>query len=132
MRTHSAIRRAVIDVLTDHIGDIVVNDGRPVFLEEDELPVVAVYLTDAAPTSGVLDDDQWQAVLHIEVFLKASNPDSKLDEWMEDKIYPAMQSIPALAGLIETMSPAGYDYQRDDEMCLWGSADLTYHLTYSM
>ncbi|MBT0452305.1 phage tail protein, partial [Morganella morganii subsp. morganii] len=27
---------------------------------------------------------------------------------------------------------AGYDYQRDDEMCLWGSADLTYHLTYSM
>ncbi|MFV9398364.1 phage tail terminator protein, partial [Morganella morganii] len=24
------------------------------------------------------------------------------------------------------------DYQRDDEMCLWGSADLTYHLTYSM
>ncbi|MBT0437804.1 phage tail protein, partial [Morganella morganii subsp. morganii] len=25
-----------------------------------------------------------------------------------------------------------YDYQRDDEMCLWGSADLTYHLTYSM
>ncbi|MBT0499612.1 phage minor tail U family protein, partial [Morganella morganii] len=66
------------------------------------------------------------------VFLKASNPDSKLDEWMEDKIYPAMQSVPALAGLIETMSAAGYDYQRDDEMCLWGSADLTYHLTYSM
>ncbi|EMO7836849.1 phage tail protein [Morganella morganii] len=132
MRTHSAIRRAVINALSDHVGDIVVHDGRPVFLEEDELPVVAVYLTDAAPTSVVLDDDQWQAVLHIEVFLKASNPDSKLDEWMEDKIYPAMQSVPALAGLIETMSAAGYDYQRDDEMCLWGSADLTYHLTYSM
>lgn len=132
MRTHSAIRRAVINALSDHVGDIVVHDGRPVFLEEDELPVIAVYLTDAAPTSGVLDDDQWQAVLHIEVFLKASNPDSKLDEWMEDKIYPAMQSVPALAGLIETMSAAGYDYQRDDEMCLWGSADLTYHLTYSM
>ena len=57
MRTHSAIRRAVINALSDHVGDIVVHDGRPVFLEEDELPVVAVYLTDAAPTSGVLDDD---------------------------------------------------------------------------
>ncbi|HDF2327462.1 TPA: phage tail protein [Morganella morganii] len=132
MRKHSAIRRAVIDALTDHIGDIAVHDGRPVFLEEDELPVVAVYLTDAAPTSGVIDEDQWQAVLHIEVFLKAVNPDSSLDEWMEDRIYPAMQSIPALAGLIETMSAAGYDYQRDDEMSLWGSADLTYNLMYSM
>lgn len=132
MRKHSAICRAVIDALTDHIGDIVVHDGRLVFLEEDELPVVAVYLTDAAPTSGVIDEDQWQAVLHIEVFLKAVNPDSSLDEWMEDRIYPAMQSIPALAGLIETMSAAGYDYQRDDEMSLWGSADLTYNLTYSM
>ncbi|HAS8352906.1 TPA: phage tail protein [Vibrio vulnificus] len=132
MRKHSAIRRAVIDALADNVGDIALHDGRPVFLEENELPVVAVYLTDAAPTSGVIDGDQWQAILHIEVFLKAVNPDSNLDEWMEDRIYPAMQSIPALAGLIETMSAASYDYQRDDEMSLWGSADLTYNLTYSM
>ncbi|CAM8481304.1 phage minor tail U family protein [Morganella morganii] len=132
MHKHSAIRLTVADALRAHLGGTQVYDGRPVFLEESELPVVAVYLTDASPTDDVVDEDLWQAVLHIEVFLKASNPDSKLDEWMEDKIYPAMQSVPALAGLIETMSAAGYDYQRDDEMCLWGSADLTYHLTYSM
>ena len=132
MRKHTVSRNTIIDAVKPHVGNAAVYDGRPVFLEEDELPVVAVYLTDASPTGEVVDEDQWQAVLHIEVFLKASNPDSKLDEWMEDKIYPAMQSVPALAGIIETMSPAGYDYQRDDEMSLWGSADLTYNLTYSM
>ncbi|HHD8778264.1 TPA: phage tail terminator protein, partial [Salmonella enterica] len=26
----------------------------------------------------------------------------------------------------------GYNYQRDDEMAMWGSADLSYDITYSM
>ncbi|MGC6756761.1 phage tail terminator protein, partial [Escherichia coli] len=37
-----------------------------------------------------------------------------------------------LDALIETMTPQGYDYQRDDEMATWGSVDFTYTLTYSM
>ncbi|EBU8701617.1 phage tail protein, partial [Salmonella enterica] len=31
-----------------------------------------------------------------------------------------------------TMSARGYDYQRDDQMAMWGSADLTYDITYTM
>ncbi len=49
---------------------------------------------------------------------------------MEEKVYPALETIPALFPLIETMIPMGYDYQRDDEMATWGSVDLTYTLTY--
>lgn len=49
---------------------------------------------------------------------------------MEEKVYPALETIPALSPLIETMIPMGYDYQRDDEMATWGSVDLTYTLTY--
>ncbi len=29
------------------------------------------------------DEDDWQAVLHIAVFIRAQAPDSELDMWME-------------------------------------------------
>ncbi|KAA8726745.1 phage minor tail U family protein [Ewingella americana] len=133
MNKHTAIRAAVLDKLKGDIGDSVTwFDGRPVFLEEQDLPAVAVYLSDAEYTGDTLDEDSWQATLHVEVFLKAANPDSALDIWMEEKVYPSMASVPALAGLIETITPQGYEYQRDDEMATWGSVDLSYSLNYSM
>ncbi len=133
MSKHSAIRAAVLAKLKADISDSVTwFDGRPAFLEEGDLPAVAVYLSDAEYTGDTIDADDWQATLHIEVFLKASNPDTALDTWLEEKIYPAVQEIAGLEALIETMTPQGYDYQRDDEMATWGSVDLTYSLTYSM
>lgn len=133
MNKHTAIRAAVLDKLKGDIVDSVTwFDGRPVFLEEQDLPAVAVYLSDAEYTGNTLDEDSWQATLHVEVFLKAANPDSALDSWMEEKVYPSMASVPALAGLIETITPQGYEYQRDDEMATWGSVDLSYSLNYSM
>lgn len=133
MNRHSAIRAAILAKLKADITDTVTwFDGRPVFLEEQDLPAVAVYISDAEYTGDSLDEDSWQAVLHIEVFLKASSPDTALDSWMEEKIYPAMEDIPGLDALIETMTPQGYDYQRDDEMATWGSVYFTYTLTYSM
>ncbi len=51
---------------------------------------------------------------------------------MENRIYPAMNNIPALSGLITTMVQQSYDYRRDDDLALWSSADLTYSITYEM
>lgn len=130
---HPQIRAAVLNALKDNITDSVTwFDGRPAFLEAQDLPAVAVYLTDAQFTGAMVDEDQWSATLHIEVFLKADSPDTALDEWVESRIYPAIESIPALQDLIELMAPLGYDYQRDDEMATWGSADLQYSITYIM
>ncbi|HEM7928229.1 TPA: phage tail protein, partial [Citrobacter farmeri] len=98
---HSDIRQAIIDVLEGAIGhDAIYFDGRPVAFEENEFPAVAVFLTDAEPTDAVLDANEWQATLHIEVFLPAQVPDSELDEWMESRVYPAMADIPALEGIV--------------------------------
>ncbi len=74
----------------------------------------------------------WTALLHIEVFLKAKETDSALDAWMEEKVYPAMADIPELLPLIELMNANGYDYQRDEEVMMWGSADLSYSISYVM
>lgn len=46
---------------------------------------MAVYLSDAEYTGDSLDEDSWQAVVHIEVFLKASSPDSALDSGWKRK-----------------------------------------------
>lgn len=132
MNKHTLIRQAVINSLKTVITDASVRwrDGRPATINADELPTVAVYLTDAQPTGSTLDEDEWQAVLHVEIFLKASSPDSELDAWMENTIYPAFSDMPALSELTEVVVAEGYDYQRDDEMATWGSADLRHTLTY--
>lgn len=132
MRRHTAIRAAVIGAVKQYAGDVTIHDGRPVFLSEGDLPAMAVYLTNAVPCGDLLDEDLWEAVLHIEIFLKAAHPDSALDARAEDVIRPAMLSVPALSALSVSISPLGYDYQRDEEMSLWGSADLTYRITYSI
>ncbi|EAB2009932.1 phage tail protein [Salmonella enterica] len=133
MTRHSAIRQAIIAALKENDdGTTTFFDGRPVVVEEDELPAVAVYLSDAQCTGADVDGDVWSAVLHVEVFLKAAQPDGALDEQMENRVYPALTNATGLADIITIMSARGYDYQRDDEMAMWGSADLSYDITYSM
>lgn len=130
---HPLIRKAVLDALKAGNAQAVTwFDGRPSVLEPQDLPAVAVYLTDAESSGESVDEDMWRATLHIEVFLKGDDTDSALDEWMENNIYPVMASIPTLSGVLETMSARGYDYQRDDEMATWGSADLQYSISYVM
>ena len=133
MIKHTAIRNAVLECCRSTItDDVTYFDGRPAFIDENDLPAVAVFLDDARYTGNELDTDSWRAMLHIVVYLKATQPDAALDQWVEEKIYPVLNDIPALSPLIETMSPVGYDYQRDDEMATWGAADLSYQLTYTM
>ena len=130
---HPQIRAAVLAALKRNITEQVTwFDGRPGFLEEEDLPAVAVYLTDARASDDNIGEDMWSALLHIEVFLKAKEPDSALDAWMEEKVYPALGDIPELLPLIELMNASGYDYQRDDEAVMWGSADLSYSISYVM
>ena len=130
---HPQIRTAVLDALKSSITDSVTwYDGRPAFLAPEDLPAVAVYLTDAQAPGEMLDEDQWTATLHIEVFLKGTATDTALDNWVETRIYPVLENIPALSDLIELMAPLGYDYSRDEEVATWGSADLQYSIAYLM
>jgi len=132
MKKHAEIRRTLTDALKSHISGAAFHDGRPVFIDEKELPAVAVYLSDARYSGNYLDAEAWQATLHIEVFLRATQPDTALDEWVERHILPALVNVPALSSMIDTLTPQSYDWQRDSEMASWGSADLTYLITYQM
>ena len=133
MIKHTAIRNAVLERCRSTItDDVTYFDGRPAFIDENDLPAVAVFLDDARYTGSELDTDSWRAMLHIVVYLKATQPDAALDQWVEEKIYPVLNDIPELAPLVEAMNPVGYDYQRDDEVATWGAADLSYQLTYTM
>lgn len=130
MMIHTGIRTVVLNALRNTIHDATFFDGRPAFLDTTDLPAVAVYLTDAESTGDYVDGDRWQAVLHVEIFLKSTDPDSALDSWMEREIYPVMQDVPTLMELIEGIKPIGYDYRRDEEATTWGSADFMHAVTY--
>lgn len=87
---HREIRAAILSALKANIAERVTwFDGRPVFIDEQELPAVAVYLTDASAADEFVDEDTWEAVLHVEVFLRAKETDSALDTWMEEKFSGA-------------------------------------------
>lgn len=130
---HTDIRAAVISALQAAITtETTFFDGRPAFIEPGDLPAVAVYISGAECNESELDGEMWTAELHIEVFLKATETDSALDAWSEDRIHPVLNDIPALDALVETLSPVSYDYQRDDEAATWGSVDLKYSITYAM
>ena len=127
---HPAIRAAVLTHLKSTITDAIFFEGRPANIDKDELPAVAVYITDAKKTDEYLDESGWTAVLHVEVFLEAKSTDTELDEWMEGNIIPLMDDIPDLDELLESSDANGYDYQRDDEMAFWGSADYQIQISY--
>ena len=133
MNRHTQIRQAILARLRECCGKrAVLFDGLPAFIEAQELPAVAVWLSDARYTGKMTDEDDWQAVLHIAVFIRAQAPDSELDKWMEETLYPALNGIPALSGLIDTLIPLGFNYRRDDEMATWAMAEITYQITYTM
>ncbi|EIQ6506695.1 phage tail protein [Salmonella enterica] len=132
MNKHTQIRHAVLAKLESLSGSsAMLHDGLPVFIEPEELPALAVWLPDAQFAGQMLDESDWEAVLHVAVFLKAQAPDAELDLWMEEKIFPALEEVIDLENLINTMTPLGYDYQRDSEMATWGMAEITYRITYT-
>ncbi|WP_073848731.1 phage minor tail U family protein, partial [Escherichia coli] len=117
MNRHTQIRQVVLARLREQCGDSATFfDGLPAFVDAQELPAVAVWLSDALYTGKMTDEDDWQAVLHIAVFIRAQAPDSELDMWMESTIFPALNDVPAFSGLIDTLIPLGFNYQRDNEM----------------
>lgn len=129
MSKHTLIRRAVLEKLESVTGaPVTLFDGLPAFVEQEDLPAIAVWLTDAQYTGLMTDEDDWQATLHTAVFLRAQAPDTELDIWMEEKIFPALEEVSGLERLIDTMTPLGYDYQRDSEMATWGMAEITYRI----
>ena len=131
MNRHTQIRQAVLARLREQCGDSATFfDGLPAFIDAQELPAVAVWLSDAQYTGKMTDEDDWQAVLHIAVFIRAQAPDSELDMWMESTIFPALNDVPALSGLIDTLIPLGFNYQRDNEMATWAMAEITYQITW--
>ncbi len=92
---HREIRAAVLSALKENISERVSwFDGRPVFIDEQELPAVAVYLTDASAADEFVDEGTWEATLHIEVFLRAKEPDSALDMWMKKKFFLRWRQFP--------------------------------------
>ncbi|EAS0814923.1 phage tail protein [Salmonella enterica] len=132
MNRHSQIRQAVLASLKGACGETTeLFDGLPAFIDVQELPAVAVWLSDAQYTGKMTDEADWQSVLHVAVFIRAQAPDSELDEWMENTIFPAMNDIPVLANLLDTFTPAGFQYQRDEEMATWAMAEVTFRITYT-
>ena len=94
MNRHTQIRQAVLARLREQCGDSATFfDGLPAFIDAQELPAVAVWLSDAQYTGKMTDEDDWQAVLHIAVFIRAQAPDSELDMWMESTIFPALTAF---------------------------------------
>lgn len=110
MSKHTLIRRAVLEKLESVTGaPVTLFDGLPAFVEQEDLPAIAVWLTDAQYTGLMTDEDDWQATLHTAVFLSAQAPDTELDIWMEEKIFPALEEVrPDRKNWLSCLTPAKF------------------------
>ncbi|MBW7984721.1 phage tail terminator protein [Enterobacillus tribolii] len=135
MKKHIEIRQAVMDAIKSASPEATrFYDGRPEFLSTQDLPAIAIYLSDAECTAeaGTIGEYGWQAVLHAEVFLQSDCSDTDLDCWIEQYLSPAVRDSVELNTLTITNNPQGYDYLHDDEATTWRSADLRSVITYRM
>ncbi|WP_332832788.1 phage tail terminator protein [Escherichia coli] len=110
MNRHTQIRQVVLARLREQCGDSATFfDGLPAFVDAQELPAVAVWLSDAQYTGKMTDEDDWQGCFCI--LLSSSGHRhriQRLDMWMESTIFPALNDVPALSGLIDTPDPTRF------------------------
>ncbi|MFP9227608.1 phage tail terminator protein [Pectobacterium cacticida] len=138
MKKHIDIRASAMAAVQTSLSNsgvtgVVFFDGRPGFIDAKDVPAVAVYITDAEASERIdsFCGGGWEATLHIEVFLKSSSPDTELDSWT-DQLCQAVLNSDTLSGMLISIIPSGYDYQRDEEMMTWGSSDLRFAIAYTI
>lgn len=129
------IRQRVLDRLKTALqGESQVHffDGSPSFIDgEAELPAVAVYLSDLQPEAVYFDSISWSGVLHVQIFLRAREPDAALDRWAECYAAPLLADPALLTPFDGDLAPLACDYQRDEELGIWGAIDLQYQIRYT-
>lgn len=134
MRQESALREALVSafeaILQDE-PDITVFNGLPRFVDgEDELPALAVHLTDIEPEQTWLDASQWQAILHVMVFVRANTPDTVLDSWADEVVFPVVAACEPLHRRCISLELTGYRYERSQEAATWAALDVQYTILF--
>lgn len=134
MRRESAIREVLVSafeaVLQDE-ADITVFNGLPPFVDgEWELPALAVHLTDIEADETWLDASQWRAVLHVRVFVRANTPDTVLDTWADEVIFPVVAACAPLHRRCLSLELTGYRYEHSQEAGMWAALDVQYTILF--
>ncbi|EOV9305374.1 phage tail terminator protein [Vibrio parahaemolyticus] len=105
--------------------------GEPVTASDDgetgylEVPAVSVYLTEGEPTGQSFDEEEWSAVLAVEIMDLATNQlDDDLDT-LSEKVLEVIGRGYKASGLLSLCNRAGFSYVREDG-APWGSLVLTF------
>lgn len=137
MSINNQIREAVIADLTAVLGGgFTYFNGRPASVEvstdpdtDDQLPAVAVFVDEGKATNSGFGDEEWSAVLHVEIFQLALNDmDSALDA-ISDQILQVITRHYDASGILAGCDRSGFNYTRDDEQP-WGTLDLTFDIEW--
>jgi hypothetical protein len=143
MNKNSLIRAAVIaDLETADTSALVTTyfDGFPSTIEvssddsddsNDELPAVAVSISEGEVTDSDFEEVTWQAVMTIRIYrLSTTNEvDNELDV-IGQMIMEAFGPHYRANGLITTCTKSSFQYGRDDVQP-WGTLDLNFTIEYS-
>jgi len=105
--------------------------GEPVTASDDgetgylEVPAVSVYLTEGEPTGQSFDEEEWSAMLAVEIMDLATNQlDDDLDT-LSEKVLDVIGRGYKASGLLSLCNRAGFSYVREDG-APWGSLVLTF------
>jgi len=135
MNINDLIRQQVIVDLQQELPEVTFFNGRPVSIavgsdgeEDSELPAIAVYLDEGEATDAGFDSEEWQAVLHVEVFVLATNDTDPVLDGFGERVNNVITRHYTADNLLDGCSRRSFNYTRDDEQP-WGTLDLTYLIT---
>lgn len=100
------------------------HNGRPLVLDDTQLPVLAVYLDDLQTGDDNLGGSYWNAKLNITAYVPGNIGDSGLDD-LSEQIISYMDNIETDSHL-EELQLDNLTYQHDENGFVWRAVNIKY------
>lgn len=132
MKIHTQIRQEVLALLQAKLPDVeYFYNGRPAFIDiEEQQLAIAVYLDEMSCRGISVCNEQWQAQLHIVIYLKSiEDAEDELDHWAE-RIRRAIYGNDGNFAHLDSISLSQYQYEQDQTQRTWFTATLVFDVEY--
>ncbi|MCI7718716.1 Phage minor tail protein U [[Pasteurella] aerogenes] len=122
------IRQTLFDLLDQQIeGVAYYHNGRPIFLNADETPAIAVFIEGAETEDIDLCGAYWECVLNVVVYQKSTLPEDRIDLIME-RVIQKLNSINREN--FERFSLENLAYAYDEQQTQWIAGTLQYRIGF--
>jgi len=96
---------------------------------DDELPAVAVFVSDAQVTDESFDSEEWAGVLHVVLYDVSSNQVEQVLNGYSETVHSVVTRDYTANGLLLSCARSSLASEKDNELP-WGMLDLMFNIEW--